>query len=89
MTGRSYDTPPRNLTSLEHRLRNVVEDGNLRQRTRRQIAYMAVIAALSRHARDDEGNPLFAVKGGVDRAAHGTQCSIDEGPRRCGSDHGR
>jgi Nucleotidyl transferase AbiEii toxin, Type IV TA system len=65
MSGRSYDTPPKNLGSLEQRLRNVVEDGNLQLRTRRQIGYMAVIGALTAHARDGEGKPLFAVRGGV------------------------
>lgn len=65
MSDRRYDTPPKNLASLEQRLRNTVNDGTLQQRTRRQIGYMAVIAALRRHARDDEGKPLFAIKGGV------------------------
>ena len=61
MNGRSYDTPPKNLGSLEQRLRNIVADGDLQLRTRRQIGYMAVIAALTAHARDGEGKPLFAI----------------------------
>lgn len=65
MTGRGYDTPSKNLGSLEQRLRNIVEDGTLQLRTRRQIGYMAVIAALAAHARDGEGKPLFAIRGGV------------------------
>jgi Nucleotidyl transferase AbiEii toxin, Type IV TA system len=65
LSDRSYDTPPKNLSSLEQRLRNIVEDGHLRLRTRRQIGYMAVIAALAAHAHDDSGRPLFAIKGGV------------------------
>jgi hypothetical protein len=65
MSGRSYDTTPRNLSSLEQRLRNIVEDGNLRLRARRQIGYMAVIAALTARARDDDGGPIFAIRGGV------------------------
>jgi hypothetical protein len=65
MSGRRYDTPPKNLSSLEQRLRNIVEDGSLQLRTRRQIGYMAVIAALATHARDSDGDPLFAIRGGV------------------------
>lgn len=65
MSGHSYGTPPTNLTSLEQRLRNVVRNDQLRLRTRRQVGYMAVIAALCAHARDEEGQPLFAIKGGV------------------------
>lgn len=60
-----YDTPPKTKGSLEQRLRNVVEDDALQLRTRRQIGYMAVIAALAAHARDKQGQPLFAIKGGV------------------------
>src|SRR3954467_14016544 len=56
---------PRTSGSLEQRLRNMVEDGNLQLRTRRQIGYMAVIAALAAHARDVEGKPLFVIRGGV------------------------
>jgi hypothetical protein len=65
VTDRRYDTPPKNLSSLEQRLRNVAVDGNLQLRARRQIGYMAVIAALTAHARDGDGTPLFAIKGGV------------------------
>jgi Nucleotidyl transferase AbiEii toxin, Type IV TA system len=65
MSGRRYDTPPKTLRSLEQRLRNLVGDANLRLRTRRQIGYMAVIAALMARARDDQGQPLFAIRGGV------------------------
>lgn len=65
MGSRRYDTPPRTLGSLEQRLRNLVPDGSLQQRTRRQIGFVAVIAALAEHARDDDGQPLFAIKGGV------------------------
>lgn len=65
MTPRRYETPPTTLGSLEQRLRNVVPDGSLQQRTRRQIGFVAVIAALAEHARDDDGQPVFTVKGGV------------------------
>jgi len=65
MSDRRYDTPPTNLASLEQRLRNLVDDDGLRRRTRRQIGYMAVIAALATHARDVHGVPVFAIKGGV------------------------
>lgn len=65
MSERRYKTPPKNLNSLEQRLRNVVTDTRLQLRTRRQIAYMAVIAALRANASDDDGKPLFAIKGGV------------------------
>lgn len=60
-----YDTPPKTKGSLEQRLRNLVGDDALQLRTRRQIGYMAVIAALAAHARDADGQPLFAIKGGV------------------------
>jgi Nucleotidyl transferase AbiEii toxin, Type IV TA system len=65
MRGRRYDTPPKNLSSLEQRLRNIAGNDQLQLRTRRQVGYMAVIAALRAHARDGEGQPLFAIKGGV------------------------
>jgi hypothetical protein len=65
MNAPSYDTPPKNLSSLEQRLRNIVGTNQLQLRTRRQIGYMAVIAALRAHAQDDDGQPLFAIKGGV------------------------
>jgi hypothetical protein len=42
MMERRYDTPPRNLTALEARLRNVVDDVTLQNRARRQIGYVAV-----------------------------------------------
>ena len=32
-----YDQPPKHLTSLEQRLRNLVADGSLQLRARRQI----------------------------------------------------
>lgn len=65
MSERRYDTPPKTKTSLEQRLRNVVGDEALQLRARRQIGYVAVIAALNMHARDGEGQPVFAIKGGV------------------------
>lgn len=65
MTDRRYGTPPRTRASLEQRLRNVVADDRLQLRARRQIAYVAVISALRDHARDRDGQPLFAIKGGV------------------------
>jgi hypothetical protein len=65
MNERRYDTPPKNLRSLEQRLRNVVTEERLQLRTRRQIANMAVIAALRAHARDEDGEPIFTIKGGV------------------------
>ena len=65
MTKPRYDTPPKNLTALEARLRNVVGDVTLQNRARRQIGYIAVVAALTAHARDNNGHPLFIIKGGV------------------------
>jgi hypothetical protein len=65
MTERAYDTPPKSLSSLEQRLRNIVTDDKLQLRTRRQIGYIAVIAALRAHAHDGDGQPLFAIKGGM------------------------
>lgn len=65
MSGRSYDTPPKGLQSLERRLQNIEDDKNLRVRARRQIGYMAVIAALRHNAKDERSEPLFVIKGGV------------------------
>lgn len=65
MSERRYDTPPKNKASLEQRLRNLISDDVLQLRARRQIGYIAVIAALGAHARDENGEPIFAVKGGV------------------------
>ena len=65
MSGRRYDTPPKNKASLEQRLRNLIGDDALQLRARRQIGYIAVIAALGTHARDENGEPIFAIKGGV------------------------
>jgi nucleotidyltransferase AbiEii toxin of type IV toxin-antitoxin system len=62
---RCYDTPPKNKASLEQRLRNLIGDDALQLRARRQIGYIAVIAALGTHARDEDGEPIFAIKGGV------------------------
>jgi hypothetical protein len=62
---KAYNDPPRNVRSLDARLRNVVADQLLQQRARRQIANTAVLAALAHHAVDDEGVPWFSVKGGV------------------------
>lgn len=65
MSDRSYATAPKNLSALEQRLRNIVGNDQLQLRTRRQIANVAVIAALRAHAHDAAGRPLFAIKGGV------------------------
>lgn len=65
MSDRRYDTPPKTKASLEQRLRNIVGDDALQLRARRQVGYVAVIAALSAHARDADGDPVFAIKGGV------------------------
>lgn len=65
MSARRYDTPPKNKASLEQRLRNLIGDDALQLRARRQIGHIAVIAALGTHARDENGEPIFAVKGGV------------------------
>lgn len=65
MSERRYDTPPKNKASLQRRLRNLIDDDALQLRARRQISYIAVIAALDTHARDENGEPIFAVKGGV------------------------
>lgn len=60
-----YDTPPRTKRALEQRLRNVVADDALQLRARRQLGYMAVIGVLAAYAREADGQPLFAIKGGV------------------------
>ena len=65
MSERRYDTPPKNKASLEQRLRNLIGDHALQLRARRQIGYHAEIAPLGTHARDENGEPLFAIKGGV------------------------
>lgn len=65
MSGRRYDTPPKNRRALEQRLRNVIADTQLQQRARRQLGYVALAAALMRHARDQHDEPLFLVKGGA------------------------
>jgi hypothetical protein len=65
MSERRYDAPPKNKASLEQRLRNLIGDDTLELRARRQIGYIAVIAALGTHARDENGEPIFTVKGGV------------------------
>jgi hypothetical protein len=65
MSERRYDTPPRNKASLEQRLRNLIGGDALQLRARRQIGYIAVIAALDTHARDENGESIFAVKGGL------------------------
>lgn len=43
----------------------LIGDDALQLRARRQIGYIAVIAALSTHSRDEDGEPIFAIKGGV------------------------
>jgi hypothetical protein len=65
MSERRYVTPPKNKASLEQRLRNLIGDDALQLRARREIGYIAVIAALGTHARDENSEPIFAVKGGV------------------------
>lgn len=65
MSGRRYDGPPRNRRALEQRLRNVIPDTELQQRARRQLGYVALAATLMRHARDEDNEPLFLIKGGV------------------------
>jgi type II secretory pathway pseudopilin PulG len=65
MSGRRYDTPPKNRRALELRLRNVITDTQLQQRARRQLGYVALVATLMRHARDEHDEPLFLIKGGV------------------------
>jgi hypothetical protein len=65
MSDRRYDTPPKNRRALEQRLRNVIADTQLQQRARRQLGYVALGAALMRHARDQSDEPLFLIKGGV------------------------
>lgn len=65
MSERGYDTPPKNRASLEQRLRNLIGEDALQLRARRQIGYIGVIAALGTHARNEDGEPVFAIKGGV------------------------
>lgn len=62
---RSYKTPPPNLRSLDARLQNVTDNETLKNRTRRQLANLAVIECLRRNATDDHDQPIFVVKGGV------------------------
>jgi hypothetical protein len=57
MSNRRYDTPPKNRRALEQRLRNVIADTQLQRRARRQLGYVAVAAALMRHARDGQDKP--------------------------------
>jgi hypothetical protein len=42
---------------LEQRLRNIIADTELQQRARRQLGYVALAAALMRHARDERDEP--------------------------------
>lgn len=65
VSDRRYEAPPRNRRALEQRLRNVIADTQLQQRARRQLGYVALTAALMRHARDQHDVPLFLIKGGV------------------------
>jgi hypothetical protein len=65
VSDRRYDTAPKNRRALEQRLRNVIADTQLQQRARRQLGYVALTAALMRHARDQHDQPLFLIKGGV------------------------
>lgn len=65
MSEHRYQTPPKNRRALEQRLRNVIFDTRLQRRARRQLGYVALVAALLRHARDQTGKPLFLIKGGV------------------------
>jgi type II secretory pathway pseudopilin PulG len=65
MSDRRYDVPPRNRRALEQRLRNVITDTQLQQRARRQLGYVALVATLMHHARDEHDEPLFLIKGGV------------------------
>jgi hypothetical protein len=65
VSDRRYETPPRDRRALEQRLRNVIADTQLQQRARRQLGYVALAAALMRHARDQHDDPLFLIKGGV------------------------
>jgi hypothetical protein len=65
VSGRRYDEPPRNRRALEQRLRNVIPDAQLQQRARRQLGYVALATALMHHARDEQDEPLFLIKGGV------------------------
>jgi hypothetical protein len=58
VSDRRYDAPPRNRRALEQRLRNVIPDTQLQQRARRQLGYVALTAALMRHARDKHDEPL-------------------------------
>jgi Nucleotidyl transferase AbiEii toxin, Type IV TA system len=65
MSDRRYGGPPRNWRALEQRLRNVIPDTELQQRARRQLGYIALAATLMHHARDEQDEPLFLIKGGV------------------------
>ena len=65
MSEKRYQAPPKNRRALEQRLRNVTPDTQLQRRARRQLGYVAVAAALMRHARDEHDEPLFLIKGGV------------------------
>jgi hypothetical protein len=58
-----YEEAPVNVKALEQRLRNRVENATF-NRARRELSNLAVLKALS-ELRDTNGDPIFAVKGGV------------------------
>ncbi len=60
---RTYEDAPVNVKTLEQRMRNRVENATF-NRTRRELSNLAVLKALS-GLLDTNGDPIFAVKGGV------------------------
>lgn len=68
MSDKHYDTPPRNLKTIEVRLRNLIgSDGvpaGLFSRLRQEIANV-IIGQVLAGVVDDTGKPVFLIKGGV------------------------
>lgn len=80
MSERRYDTSPKNRASLEQRLRNLIGEDALHLRARRQIGYIAVIAALGTHA-----SHAFATGCGSADATSLRPRSLRHAPSRAGA----
>jgi len=64
-----YDTPPKSASTLDVRLRNIIQAdygglGRVEQRLRREVAGI-ILGQLLLRVRDGEGDPVFLIKGGV------------------------
>lgn len=68
MTQKRYDTPPTSLKTIEQRLRNIIGSDRhapeLFSRLRQEIANVVIGQVLAR-VTDDQGRPVFLIKGGV------------------------